>query len=132
MGRTVRAITRPFSWRTVDDVFGWWTSSATYFVVRFIRAAPGCGPWLGDASTVTPRDVLSIAVRRIQVPSRAKDRASSALPCALNTFWIRLLLRGHMVYPELVIDWRSYQILPTTSGTPKWPGGRAFLPTTVP
>src|SRR5690242_8898061 len=62
VGRIVRAITRPLSSRTTITVVAWCTSSPAYLDVRFMRAAPGCDLWFGDASTVAVRGVLSISV----------------------------------------------------------------------
>src|SRR2546427_10930381 len=44
VGSTLRAITRPLSSRTDATVVAWWTSNATYLVVRFMRAAPCWDP----------------------------------------------------------------------------------------
>jgi hypothetical protein len=46
------------------DGVAWWTSRATYFVVRFMSAAPCTGAWLFFAnSTVPPPGVLPKCVR---------------------------------------------------------------------
>src|SRR5437867_4629629 len=64
VGTMDRAITRPFSSRTEATVIAWWTSNATYLVVRFMRAAPCCGPRVLVDSMATARGALSTCVRR--------------------------------------------------------------------
>src|SRR5437867_2893757 len=52
-------ITRSFSSRTAAIVAAWWTSNATYWVVRFMRAPPCRGPlqWLArDAALIRGGD----------------------------------------------------------------------------
>src|SRR5258705_4817221 len=71
VGTMVRAITRPLSSRTVVTVVAWWTSSPTYLVDRFMRAAPCRDPWDFDNSMVAVRGVLSISVR--QATSQIRD-----------------------------------------------------------
>src|SRR2546425_11168128 len=63
VGNTLRAITRPLSSRTEATVVAWWTSNATYLVVRFMRAAPCRGPRVLVDSMVTARGALSTCVR---------------------------------------------------------------------
>src|SRR3989442_10647293 len=64
VGNPRRAITRPLSSRTEATVVAWWTSNATYLVVRFMRAAPCCGPRVLVDSMVTATGALSTCVRR--------------------------------------------------------------------
>src|SRR5438552_9422963 len=46
---------------------------ATYLVVRFMRAAPCCGPWVRDDSMVATRGVLSTCVRPRYEERHAQD-----------------------------------------------------------
>src|SRR2546430_7252228 len=64
VGNTLRAITRPLSSRTDATVVAWCTSNATYFVVRFMRAAPCWGPQVLVDSMVAAGGALSTCVRR--------------------------------------------------------------------
>src|SRR5881628_3709799 len=66
VGNTLRAITRPLSSRTDATVVAWCTSNATYFVVRFMRAAPCWGPQVLVDSMVAAGGALSTCVRRPQ------------------------------------------------------------------
>src|SRR5438034_7566362 len=73
VGTTVRAITRPFSSRTDATVVAWWTSNATYLVVRFMRAAPCWGPRVLVDSMVAARGALSTCVRQRPPPRLGND-----------------------------------------------------------
>jgi hypothetical protein len=77
-----QAITRPVSTRTVATVVAWCTSSATYFVVCFMRAAPWLVPCVLVDFMVPPRGVLSISVRPLrgfsEVPNVTSPQRTTA------------------------------------------------------
>ena len=92
VGSTLRAITRPLSSRTEATVVARWTSNATYLVVRFMRAAPCCGPRVLVDSMVTARGALSTCVRQryhYASPAAVFARATTWGPCGSQALWAR-------------------------------------------
>src|SRR3970040_1962716 len=98
VGTTLRAITRPVSSRTAATVVAWCTSRPTYLGVRFMSAAPCCGPWEFDNSMVAARGVLSISVR---ATTRMSKQSFSQFIAAPPRAVYRTLLD-----PRLIERWR--------------------------